>query len=465
MSMALMMASLYYLIRYFESPSSRNLALLFILNIFALVANLSLYVLTLAMALTALYRSVLFVSQEKRPQTWTKSLLFVFLFIIPSLFFAIVLFEMKEKDLLYYGSDAGIWKLTARSVIQLLAASKSILFEWFWGIIITFVMGGGIWLLVKNRWKISSKQLFFILFIITVFAIIAMNIILGINYPEDRVGLYLFPLLVGSYFFIADNVTERLRSLFLLPFIWLPFHFIYHSNMEYAECYKTDIIPLEFYTLVKDSHDAGELPATIGGYRTRHFCWSFHDYRHNGSQNQIYYATYPGSETDFLICEAAHVDSMAQYYMPLLVEEVNNRVLMERKGAVTKEKIDSMPAIVTDGWIEDEYWLIYEAFVDSLAGHTLQADFDFGVASPEIPFESRIVLSIHDEDYNELRYEFLELDWLRKEWNRETGYLNHSLIVDRIPENAYRLRLYLWSIENKPYEILEGTCKLNVINP
>jgi len=465
LSMGFMTASVFHLIVYLEKARGKDLLLLLIFTLLAVASNLSLYILSLLILLIASLKSLSGTNFRIKRETLPALVQITGLGVIPSVLFAVTLFMMKEQDLLYYCAQDGIGKVTARSVITLLSGSSSKEHEWFWGVLIAVSLPAGLIIVYRNRRNFFSSAapiLFFFLFWGSVAATIALNFILGINYPEDRVGIYFYPLLAGMFFLCSDTlVKSSLKGLLTLLFLWLPVDFILKTNLSHAQCYKTDYIPEAFYKRVAGSRETGEPPPTIGTYRTRHFVWSYFDYVHGGSTvAPIFHSNYPGNLTDYVITDPELYPGREEYYENIDCDLINGRYLLKRKEPVKTILIDTRPALTTEGLTDHEYFLVFGMDADSLAGKDIQLDFDLLIESPASPFEARLVFSVEDEQMNDLRYEYIQLNWMRKEWNSK---ITNTLLMHDIPQNASYLRFYIWSIEGATYNIPEGRCSLSGI--
>ncbi|HOW30669.1 MAG TPA: hypothetical protein PLP88_03820, partial [Bacteroidales bacterium] len=87
------------------------------------------------------------------------------------------------------------------------------------------------------------------------------------------------------------------------------------------------------------------------------------------------------------------------------------------------------------------------------AGKILQVDLDVLVKSAEEPFTSRIVADINDISHQSLIYEYIQLDWLCFDFSGNGQRFCNTLLLGKLPENARSFKIYLWSIDKKPYDI------------
>lgn len=459
LSMGFLVAGVYYLVRFYRSAGLKHLTASLLFILLAVASNLALYTLSLIIYLILAFRVYLLekVHEKLKGSTW------IFLLgIIPAVLFAFTLFLMKDQDLLYYGAQDGFWQITARSLIRMLSGSRLVIHEFFWAVVAAAGLACGAFFLYRSsrsREIPGTAGLFLLLAAGSVLATIALNLLLGVNYPEDRVGLYLYPLFTGLFFMGIDKLpSNRLKIMALLLFIWLPVDFIAKANLTYSECYKTDYIPERFFDRVASARGPGEPPPTVGSYRTRHFVWSYYDYCAGGSKvAPIFHSNYPGNLTEYVLTDLELFPEWSVHYDTIDREWVNGRYLMRRKTQPREAMLASQTALVTGGETGAEYFLVFGMDADTLAGKNLRLDFELEIESTASPFEARLVFSVEDSLMNDLRYEYIQLNWVRKEWS---GKIHNTLLMHDIPPGAHYLRFYLWSIEKAPFSVSSGQCIL-----
>jgi len=467
MSISLLMGSVYFLIAFFRTRKISHLIYILLFNFFFLAANLALYHITIIILALIIARIIPDLKKMSANEILESGTSLLILGVVPAIIYAQLLFFMQDTNLLYYGSDDGMWAVTARSLIRMLSGSESVLYEIFWAGILIIAVALGLTGSVK---KVLKKQVYdpqillFLLFSGSVVMVLGLNFILGVNYPEDRVGLYFFPLLIMSYFFSADILFKRRFTIIMLvPFLWLPVDLSAKINFRYSECYKTDLIPERFFKTVSIEKSDSGFPATIGSYRTRHFVWSYYDFLRDGTQNQIFWANYPGNETDFLITELDDYPGWQEYYEAIDYDDINKRHLLKRKIPIGCHLIEQRPVKSSGGPVDKTFWELYDSRADTLIGEDIMLSFDLDIESPSEPFQARLVASVHDREGKDLRYEYIQSDWIRKQWRSSDGNLRNSLILHDLPEESYKIKLYLWSIHSHTYAINDGYCRLEVL--
>lgn len=473
MSMALMTGALWHLFRTLRCNETRDYFLGLLLISLSLAANLSL--MNMAILTTGIYgyHMLLNFKTSQWNTNLLRSVLIAALGVIPVVFFALYSFAMKERGLLYYGTPEGFIKVSVDTIIYLLTGSRSLILRYY--ILGMFVLSSGIVIYFFRKDKkdirlIHPGNFFFILLTANVLASILLQLLLHVNYPEDRVALYFYPLFVGAAVFLFDRITPWFSRYWkwvpihlLAPFLLLPIHMLWGLNLKYTFNYKNDYMPEEFYLKVKDAHTPGELPATVGGYRTRHFAWSMHDFRHGGTESPIHFANYPSLLADYQVVNMEDHPEFLKYYDIMAREEVNGRCLLKRKQFLERVPQLIADSLSTGGEISGEFFNLYSGQADSLRGKSLYISANLTVASPAKPFSAWLVFNVRDEAKNDLRYEFIPLDWLRASWDGSpSNFMNGTLLHD-LPETSDRLLVYLWNINKVPFSVEEGELRVNML--
>jgi hypothetical protein len=388
--------------------------------------------------------------------------LFVF-GVLPILFFGLILIRMKLQGGLWAGSANGLWNATVKTLIRLIMNSDPAIFGYF--VVFYFILSCALFIiLVIRRWQEKffqhSSMVFFYLLAGNLIAVTILGYVFKINWPEDRIALYFFPFFVGTIVFLVDQPKAlkkaHLNILLVIPLLFLPVQFFLRLNLTNLSFYISDNIPHRFYDKVYADWIPGKLPPTIGGYKGRHFCWSYLDFRNGGKVSNVYSSTYPGYETDFQIVDVKENPDWLNYYDSIDYDKYSGRHLLKRKIPLAKVFISASPPFGTKGKISPDFFLFCQAKVDTLAGKTLFVTYDMTIESDVKPFVAWIVATVSDSSGNNLLYERIPLDWLRTEWKGSNSHFVNVMFLSDLPPAAFRLDTYIWNMEHAPFTIRNG---------
>jgi len=220
------------------------------LLIITLFSNLSLLVPTFILFSYSIF---LFVINRKKIEGKLPSLLFILAFMAFLVPVYIYLNKLKKAGALWWGSRDGLWEVTGKSL------ARNTLFTeheiWKYIFIALFVLLSVLLILALLKHKLTDliqKELFWVtaIFAGSLLSAILMAVFLQVNYPMDRVGMYLVPLfilVIGLLF----SQNRYLRWL-LLALIWFPVSFVWKLNLMTSVFSPEDRIHTEFYTSIKE---------------------------------------------------------------------------------------------------------------------------------------------------------------------------------------------------------------------
>jgi len=463
-SMALLMPALYYLISMTEIYSRGRLMSVIFWGAFATLSNLSLFntflLFILYMFLFAGF-SDQFTSLKQRIRSVAWIALTGFPFLI---LFTMISFEFKAKGLLYTGGGNGIWEDTVKTLFARLFSTENLLL-----LILMIILSLMILIVSINRLKrerrIFSPRLVYVIFLAgNLVGAVLLHLVFRVNYPENRVALFLFPLFIGSLCFAADDLPRLLNSkaalLFLLPLALIPIHFVSHLNLSHASFYIEDLIPASFYRTVRKNHQPGDYPPIVSGNRLRHFCWSFYDFCEGGTESQITSTNFPETMSDFQIVDKPDLSFFNRDYVIMDSSVVNHRYLLQRRIPATRVLIGQSPDLNTPGYVDDEYVPLYSGNITFPPGQSVYLGITADISSPVEPFHTWIVAEVRDSAAQTLMYERVSLYWFRPVWNGSAKQFKNGLFLSNVPPGASYLKLYIWNIEKDPFQIENGVVQL-----
>jgi len=438
MSMALLMGAIYFVVTYFKTFDVRKLWPFYVFSALALVANLTLFNTTLIL------HGIIFFSFFKNKTHWGLKGFYMILAIIPVIMVAYLSLEMKKLGLLYYGSNKGFYQVTVWSLVILIYDNWQPAIGIFFVILSVFsvlflVLGGfgekGFNWFFSNRWFFAS------LFLGNIVATFLLQLIMKVNYPEDRTAMYFYFFLVMFFCFSLDGLKNK--SLHNLSLVWLvfPLHFMVNINLSHSSYWWYEHLPNTFYQEVKNKTGAHPEQVSVGGYVLTEMIWSYYNQQNGGYLNDLQTRDYPSFYYDYLILYDDNNNAFAQdYYNTLLVSRISGLRLMERKEKIQLTYITE----ITHEDLQnntDEYVNFIEN--DSLKNYkNLCVDFSCQFQNKDPFFYGFITLgaSLKGNGMTESQ----EFHFFRTEWNK--GYeFHHRIYMENIPQSSDRVVLYFWN--------------------
>lgn len=234
LSLGFFMASIYFLLDFYERPYNINLFFAFMFSALAVLSNLSLFNYHLALSITLLvvafskYEDGSYVYKLKSIFEKHRMLLIMNFFFV--VFISCVLMYAQKLGLLYIGGKVGFLEDTINSLFQaslyfsnynpaFVKLIRYILFSIFLG---TSCLVLYVTTITRELTKASCMLLITGLCILIS---VAEHHILGVNYPTDRSALFFLPLFSLCVIFATEYLMlmfQRHKALFAIPLLVVP---------------------------------------------------------------------------------------------------------------------------------------------------------------------------------------------------------------------------------------------------
>lgn len=485
MSMAFLFGVFYYCLTLYAKSSARNVAFGLVFMILAVFANMSLLPLIILLAIVV---KVLVLKRFKEYNTF-KSVGWIVpsvVFWIVGMYYAIIIsFKMKNEGALYYGELDGFWEITVKSQLLMLFETDGMMAQ-ICALVFVFLL---VWLVIKgvSADKFNSifdtHYLFFYLLVGSVIGIELMAIVLHVNYPEDRVGMYLVPLTIGSFCFAIDKQPLSFSRLLLISLAIFPVHFLFTLNVSKSSLWQVEYIPERFYQTIKNDTSPHGYGATVGGDGQRIFTYTQKIYADTASPKpnmmQLWQKTlfdsnlnivrenHPARYLDYLICKPQYIQSILPLFDSVDYAQDTKFRLYKRKQPPNLTKLREF---VTPPKSEstEEFVEFYHQKFDTLTHDALQLGLTLNLQSLQHPFRARVVTEIRNSKTGEkLDYQFFQLNWMYQK-TEQTETIRQRFIVNNLKEftrdSTIEIVFYLWNIRQKPFTLYGAKVEEFIVN-
>lgn len=453
MSMTLLLASFLLMLEYFKS-GKRWLFYGFLLSIqLAISANLTLIILSVMLTCIILFYQVI---QNKLKDIWIVPgylLHFVSLYL-----WVDFSFFLQEGNALYYGQGDSYWEITFVTLIELITGWININFDYLIAILVGVTFFSSVVLLVKkNIWsrfkQLDSLLIFTVLLLGSFVAFFVLHIWKDINYPEDRTGLFFYPLFVLMFVFLIDNLEkEKIRKFLLVIPVLMAIHFLLLLNFKNHAISEYETFPERFYTTLEKAQENSKDKLSISGHRLNELMFAYFNYRHDGKLNPVDDSEEFNIYSDYGITKKEDNNRYKNYY-DVIGEDDWDFVLLKRKNQCKRVLVHT---VKSDTWYEgtDEYHDFLRLNDTSLhANSPLLFEMNFDIDHAAQPLNAWLVLDVKDEKGNPLIYKRAAFNWMNFSWN---GKKNNTLllITDKMPSKIQSLVIYLWSNKKQFVKII-----------
>ncbi len=455
-SLAFFLATIVYLRRFIISNSTLHLAIAYLCIVIAVYSNLT-YLVSAILA-------IIFISLHQilswKDLSWIKQTSFfilhgaLFILIHPAILFAE---KLKEGGALYYGSLDGFWEVTGKTLTE-----NTLFFDNNWFKWVLLGIGFAVIVALSYSWiKTGTKQFFNTketLIAWFFFGHIAVILFLAhfrdVNYPEDRVGMYLIPL---AMLLLAYLLTKRKETSYaMILFIAFPLLFVSRINLSTSVFSPDDRMSNAFYQDVIVETDQN---SAISVYPLMRFSWALQNRKEN-SMNTVSDLKVFNKAADIVLTKNTldiNPDDKKEYTLFSKDENSTYLAYKRKKPFIKTVIIDSSFTVPeTDG----EFISFANFFIpDSLKNKKLQVHVT-GNAHTSAPFTfSNIVYSTFDEKMNSVVYESWNLRW--SHGVKSHFYINYNYPIDTFQSTENEVRLYLWNMYKEKISI--KNCKFELI--
>ncbi len=454
-SMALVVAALYYTILFIQNINTKYLLLALVFNVFALAANLSL------LNSFLLINGILFLIcavNFKQINRLITSISFLLLSIIPGLYFVRYLFEMKTRGLLYYGSEKGFVEVTLKSVTRLIVGFENNYILLFISLLFAAILITYIAQKIKQLKSIKPVDVFVAMLVGNVVIILLLGIILHVNYPEDRVGMYLYLYIALAAFFVADAIQHNAKYLLVLPFLYFPIQFGFAANITHSKLWYEEHIPERFFNKIATYRCIDDCyPPVVSGYSMRLLVWSYYNQQKHGKQNEIEYIGYENNLlSDYIISRKNEIKGWQQYYTEIDFDAISGLSLLQRNTFLEEGLLYTSPTNNFDNQC-NEYFNFFEINTDTLAGKNIRINIHglVKIYSDSL-LNGRIIVSLTDSINADYGTYNTQLSWQQLKQPNGEYKIKYSYLIPNISPKVTRIIVYYWNIDKQKISLLNA---------
>lgn len=460
MSMAFLVVALYYFFVYLRFGAFSHFTKFILLSQLGLAANLTLVFVLIITTGLILLRQV----KYKTFFNWSNgAVLLIHSGLI--LFWIKYAFYLKEQGALYYGSGESYWQVTFKTLIDTVFMENRIVH-------VIFVVTFGIMLLywsyrvIKDKTEFLFSNCFSISFFTLCSLIVAFYLLkrlMGVNYPEDRTGLFFYVFYISSLGLMINEWKRFLQvSLLVIPACYLA-HFLNHVNFRVHPWAVYETMPAEFFSILKQEQEKTPYRITIGGHRVREFFYAFLNYKSSVKLNHMTAPEALQMNCDYALAYRQDKPWYDRYYTEIASEDDWHFRLLKRRVPLVREPLYATKSI-PDFIGSNEYYNAFEKLDTTFnSKNPLLAEFNFDVRKAPEPMNAWLVLQIDDKDDANNIFLRIPMNLVRYDWNGANNF-TLSIVSPDIPLKIKRIVAYLWNIDKKEIHIKMNSFNLYRLN-
>lgn len=449
MSVAFLWGAIFYLVLFFQTTKTKHAFKFFILITLAVWANMSLlnnYLIFIAAYLFYL----LFVAHSKK-------FVHYFLLVIPGLLFyvpaVIYSFQMKEKGLLYLGSTDGFIDVTIKTLSLFQFGNNE---TWFLLMLCIIILSAVLVNLYSKTNFFDLKKYFSfekfssVILLCNVIAVILLEKLLKVNYPEDRAGIYFIPLSIAVFCFAIEKISGWNNKIVYanLLLLFIPLYTLKNINFTHTHLWNNLYLTETLYKEAEKIQSKTKETLSINAYHLYEMSWAYYNLKHGGQLLNMHIQPKPDLNADLIV--------MPSYYFDTLKTNLYDKIYTQAFNALTlyKRKIPALKTPYKINYNEIEIngeHEFFDIFSDTLQSNfsDMQANFLGTFSSKEHPLHAQIVIETKDINGNVLLYDYIPLHWIKTQWKGEQKKFTRT-----IPSKKHQqviIKIYLWNIDKQYY--------------
>lgn len=415
-SLAFLLLSLCWIQDWLQSFKSGTYAGIVLFFALALLCNLSLLIPLVILLFYLIVVSILQrnrFSLKKQVIFWITTLCFM-TFLVPVY---IYINKLKKAGALWWGSKEGFWEVTGKSISKTIFFTESDILKYvifFCLVLMIFTWYSG-WKQSGLRKSLSNPSWWIPgLFLTVLFSIEISSKVLKVNYPMDRVGMYLVPLFILSFGFSIGKL-KTLRWV-LLSLLWFPLSFLFKLNLDTSVFSPEDRIHRSFYREI-----LREVPsdATISADYV-----SQASYAYLSRRERIPHIANDYLPTDSLSLGDYHLSWVEELQHPdyacILRDPISGTRLYKRTFAYRKQVV--LDTVVQISKTSNGMIPVLDFDLSSFANQTIQTQVDAGVQVNPYCLDLNLRHEIQSQNGDLRRTDNTRFNWY---FGRKKSYLFH----------------------------------------
>lgn len=454
MSLAFLLAALFSIFKYIRSQYLQDQLLVWLWMLLAVLANLALlntYLIALAfMVLFTLFK------KDKRWQHLVSAVILGGGLLIPVVRYAL---ELKERGLLYTGFADGFIEVTVQSLVNFQFGYDSITLATFIALIAAlaaaFLL---VRVLVTNfEWSVGRLSALFLL--ANAMGSLSLNWFFGMNFPENRVGLYYIPLfLISSIAALDEYSNQRVSAQWItLLFLVFPIDLLNNLNLNTTRLWKPWHGSNGIYTSVQDYQKTMGRPLTISGHYLNELGWAYYNFTEADQMQLMQRDPVPDTLADVIVARPYDFSFMAVPYDTLFHDSFNDVYALKRNTEISwAGSIEIAPFQSTFSG-SDEFYEILNNSPAILPGLIGKFELKATIDCPNDVFQGQIVIASSGPSENDGTYNFVPLHWIQPSWHGDTLKLYRTY---QFTENAENVKIYIWNIDQQQLDLQVESLRL-----
>ena len=357
-------------------------------------------------------------------------------------------FQLKERGLLYTGMADGFIEVTVRSLVryQLDRESQPI------SVFVT-ALGGvssilviGYFLMKSLKW--NAVRLAAVLLLLNAVGSILLNLFFGMNFPENRVGMYYIPLFLITVGGALDMLAQKVPQVkwLAISFLIFPAHLVKHFGFEstilWPKWHDSDKI---YDMALKLQRFKGE-PLMISAEYLNELGWAYYNFQNNSEMQLLQRDPVPDTLADMLIARPADFDFTSVPYDTLFHDPPNDVYLLGRHNPINWSNGVKVPIQRTEFVGTDEFYELVNCSASELPGNIGSWELKGSFDTDSQVFRGQLIITSESDDENRNTYNMIPLHWIRSGWSGQDLHIKRTY---HFAKSVRSFKIYFWNLDKQ----------------
>ncbi len=410
---------------------------------------------------------LLLVVLTARSGLWRRALLalaWVVLGVLPAWGAALYGSALKERGLLYYGSEEGLYAGTWRSVTWMFMGELP---PWARALMAALALAAVAVTVVRvmqrpREMRKAVATVVVVLLLCELFGRLLMGEAFHVVYPLDRTALQFMPLTVLVVALSIDHLGGRVPSLrpAALLLLALPLRTIATANFSHTAIWPQETVSHDIVErAMQVQQDLGR-PLLIDAYNQMAPQWDHARLMHAPGLSPVGSAGFPQGHCDLLLIDTTYFTTPPGF-RTLATSASGRQVLKQRRYPLQFALMRD--SVLAPGPLDSEFRTLWEPVATDLLGMEPVLDLELALRTTDPVMGVLLVIEVDGAEGEHLHYEIIELGTLRLLWDGGPVHLYRR--IPPLAGNTRRVVCYLWNQWRQPVELTQARIRTLRIQP
>ena len=298
-------------------------------------------------------------------------------------------------------------------------------------------------ILLKKQFK-SPALLIQLLLWGTAAGTIALNHLFGVEYPEGRMAVYYYILIMAPLFVSINetkNTVYKIAGYVVTAVMFI--QFIVTFNFSYAPCWRYGTLPKEIFAKIADESRAMKYLPTISANPIMDRQYQYDNFIARNGLNSPQTNKFPSQISDFIIANNSIGNAPVAGYDTVYYDFDTQVYLLKRQKEFEWIQVSEAHNIQFEG--NQEYFDVTQVNdAEEFRNLPFCFDVDFNAQSERFPFRCILVCDVWNKQNKSLESSYIYLQSLYSDAT-SPAHFHQRIYLENIPETAETIKIFFYN--------------------